>query len=147
MYKFSKMIDMERDALLELLIFSLDNEISEEEQLKLTHALEEDKWLQTQREKLLAMRAFLSEEYRATDRVFDLSGPILEAVEREKQMKFLHGFSSLYPVVAAACIVLFIAVFLHFTFSSDGLSVDTLVGLEDIEIEDAYTYLNFQEAD
>ena len=135
---------MDRDALLELLIYSMDNPISEIDQAKLDRALETDHWLIIQQQNLLKLRAHLENKNQEGNIAIDYSDKILSSIEKERFIIQPGWLGRLYPRVAVACVLIVLFSMLHLTFSSDKITVDALVGLEDIAPEDAYTYLNFQ---
>ena len=138
---------MNREALLELLIYSLDNSISKDEKARLDHALKTDKWLALQQQELLKLRNYLENNYKEEVPTVDYSDKILAQIKEEQLNKYSGWLVSIYPKVAVACGIFILFSLLHLTFSTDNLTVDTLVGLEDIAPEDAYTYINFQQLD
>ena len=129
---------MDKEALLDLLILSLDNELPAAQQEQLERALKEHKWLRQERDKLIEIRDVLGNMRAApNDRFTDSVMAHIDAGSSGSESIIIR----LFPKVAAACAVFLLALVLNI-YSSDGsLSYDSIIGLNDLSPDEAYSYI------
>jgi hypothetical protein len=123
----------------ELLLRSLEEELSQADQGKLAAALEQSAELRRERKALLRLRAQLR----------DLSAPPDPAFADRLQLRLersatpvIHLQRYAYSILAA-CLVLLLGVCLSLYGMEGGLSTEILVGIQDLSPEDAYTLINY----
>lgn len=129
------------EKILSLLIFSLDNELSAEEQHQLDQALAEDTELRTEQDRLLMIREALSAHTVSADVAF--ADEVMQSLETANETGIEARILQLFPQVAAACIVLVLIAMLGIYFSEGNLSTEAIVGVQDLAPEDAYSYLEY----
>jgi hypothetical protein len=126
---------------LDLLIYSMDNSLTPEEQKTLDEALSLSKALRKEQEQLLAMRNLLSQNTPPASPIFVEN--VIAKLARPQQPKLTTIIVDLYPQIAAAC-VLFIAVALSAIYVSEGsLTYDALVGVNELNFGDANTLIDY----
>ena len=126
---------------LDLLIYSMDNPLTPEEQKTLDEALSLSKALKKEQEQLLAMRNLLSQNTPPASPIFVEN--VIAKLARPQQPKLTTIIVDLYPQIAAAC-VLFIAVALSAIYVSEGsLTYDALVGVNELSFGDANTLIDY----
>lgn len=123
-----------------LLIRSLDQKLAPDEAARLRRALdessalraEEQRWHQMRR-KIAALRVDRDPAFaeRVTNRLFDLGKRTLS-----------RTMAAIFPKVAAACVLLFLLSLAAIYFSTGALSVDAIIGIEELTPEDANIYLS-----
>lgn len=128
----------------ELLAYSLDNILDDAQQARLDEALSKSEALQELRDELMAMRNLLKGHQldARPDFVENIMAqlPQQEAVIREIALG--SRVLKLFPRVAAACVLLMGLAYFGLG-SNEGLWVsDTLIGMQELSPEDAYTYVN-----
>jgi hypothetical protein len=126
---------------LDLLIYSMDNSLTPEEQKTLDEALSLSEALKKEQEQLLAMRNLLSQNTPPASPIFVEN--VIAKLARPQQPKLTTIIVDLYPQIAAAC-VLFIAVALSAIYVSEGsLTYDALVGVNELNFGDANTLIDY----
>lgn len=131
-----------KDKALDLLIYSLDNELTVTEQAVLAQYLEDSEELRTEKEKLLIMRTALS-ELKIRDKSI-LADNILQSIYTEtKEPEFQRIIMQLFPKVAAACILITAATLFATYIYLGSLSPEALVGIENLSPEDAYSLMSY----
>lgn len=127
------------------LIFSLDNDLSPEEQNLLDKALAESTALQAEKTKLLEMRALIENlEIPANPNFTDKVMAGLESSSNRKGKNMEASILHLFPRVAAACILFIAVAFSVIYFSETDLPMDSLVGIDDVMPEEAtYVLLDY----
>lgn len=128
----------------DLLIFSLDNELSDSDKNRLEKALKTDSSLRKERAELLKMRSMFTNFSISENDNF--SSEILRKIEirdSQNERDFSTKFITLFPKVAAACVVFLLMTFSVVYFSDSNFASDELVGVEEFSMEDAYSYLEF----
>lgn len=127
---------------LDLLIKSLDNELSPEEQRALNEALAESEALRREREQLLAMRAAMADLRLEPDAGFPER--VLEQIRVNKHAG-IAIIADLFPRVAAACIVILFAFLLSVYLSDGSLTTDALLGTQELTVDEAYSLVSDEE--
>jgi len=139
---------MDRSALIDLMIYSLDHELSDQEKAVLKKALKEHQWLREERAQLLAMRQQLR-GMKAQFGVFpSFTASVLGQIDQPNIEK--GGPTILakwFPKIAAACLLIVTVSLVNLYLSSEVFSVDAIIGLEDLDPDEAFTYLNSQSTD
>lgn len=128
----------------DLLIYSLDNELTSLEKVRLEKALSEQPELQKEKANLLRMRGLVSSFSISENAHF--SDQVLQKIETQKSRineGFEVQFIKLFPKVAAACVVFLLATFSVVYYSDTELVSDEIVGIEEVNLEDAYAYLEY----
>ena len=128
------------EKILSLLIYSLDNELSADEQRQLDQALTASAELCAEQERLLAIRQALASHTIPADNTF--ANAVMQQLE-EKETGVEARILQLFPKVAAACVVLVLIATLGIYFSEGSLSTEAIVGVQDLAPEDAYSYLEY----
>lgn len=128
-----------KQELLELLAKSLDEQLTAGEVTQLEEALADYAWLREERVKLLQMRELLGQWTVSVNPGF--TDGVMKAIETEKEMTSSSLFVRLFPKVAVACLI-FLAVELTVIYITEGsLSTDAIIGLEDLSVEDDFTFV------
>lgn len=127
----------------DLLIFSLDNDLSTGDKNRLDKALRDNPELKLERDKLLKMRELLSGFSISENKDFSQNVMLeLEQIKGKKHPNFSVKFIQLFPKVAAACIVLLMVAFSLVHFSDSNLTPEKVAGVEIVNLEDALAYLD-----
>lgn len=135
---------MNRDELKLLLLKSLDNQLTTQEQILLNQALEEHNWLQEELESYLLIRNQMANFSIEVDENFHKS--ILEKVSnRAKTLDQRTVIVRLFPKVVAACILVALAFTANLYFTQGSFDLDSFVGLDNVTPEEAYSYLLYYE--
>ena len=123
-----------------LLIYSLDNELTEREQEQLNIALENSAELQEKRNKFMKMRKFVT-DFEVSENA-NFSKKVLQKIRfiQKKKESFGANIVAMFPNVAAACIAILIVSLLAIQWTDINLSSEALVGVEDLNVEDAIAY-------
>jgi len=121
---------------LDLLIKSLDNELSPQEQQMLEQALSESEALRRERDQLLAMRSALGELPPVHDPAF--SERVMQRLH-EKSITSTALIAAMFPRVAAACILVLFAFLLSIYVSEGSLTSDALLGTQELTVDEAYS--------
>lgn len=124
---------MELNNIKNLLLRSITEELSTEEQQQLNTALAESEDLREERDQLIYTRDLVIQAVPTADPAF--SQRVLQRLDKGRKEVAL--VVQLFPRVAAACaaVVLILSIFLYFEAGS--LSTDALVGLQDLSIDEA----------
>lgn len=128
--------------ILELLALSLDQELTKEEQQKLDEAFAKYPELEKEKAELLEMRSLLVKQEIVPNTSF-----VNSVLEKTRQTKLVtqKGFNtimtSLFPRVAAACVIVLLVSLLSVYFQEGGLSTEMLLGLTEISPDEAYNIL------
>ncbi len=129
---------MDKEALLELLIFSLDNELPAQQKLQLEKALQEQPWLRKEKQVLLQLRAGLARVSAPPSESF--TDAVMADLGKSEELR--HSIIvRLFPKVAAACAVFLLAFILNVYFSDGSISMDSVIGVADLSPEEAYSLL------
>lgn len=124
----------------DLLIRSLDQKLDPSETARLRRALDESSVLRTEQQRLRRMRRKIAAlrldrdptfAERVTNRLLDLGKRTLS-----------RTMAAIFPKVAAACLLLFLLSLAAIYFSTGALSVDAIIGIEELTPEDANIYLS-----
>lgn len=124
-----------RDTQKELLLLSLDGELTHEQQAQLNAALSADAALRAEQAQLLQMRTLVAGLRVRRDKEFP--GRVLERLGKEKKRSFLSDLVSLSPRVAAACILFMLATLFSIYLREGQLTPDVIIGVEHLTPEDA----------
>jgi hypothetical protein len=131
-----------KEKLMELLIHSLDNELTLDEHQALDLAFAKSKEFRAERDRLLKLRSLLNQQRTIASNEFvnavlgKTTTPVINPVQ---------GFNTtmvrLFPRVAAACVIIMLASLFTVYLAEGELSSDTIVGLSDISPDEAYNIL------
>ncbi len=124
------------NTLKDLLIFSLDNELTLAQQAHLEKALAESETLRQEKEQLLQMRTLV-----AGLRVHrDMSFPerVMNRLHKKEKRGFFADLVALSPRVAAASVIFIITMTLGIYLREGSLSPDVIIGIEELTPEDAF---------
>ncbi len=129
---------------LELLLYSFDGKLNQEEQQQLDKALSASPGLRAERDKLLKMRKLIgglkiSEDPSFSDKVLQR----LKNSPAKTQAAFSATVVSLFPRVAAACIVILLLALSIVYLSEGSYSTDALIGVDSFSLEDAYSLIDY----
>lgn len=124
---------MELKDMKNLLLRSITEPLSEEEQKQLDAALAKSPALQKEQEQLKYARNLVQDAVPPADPFF--SKKVLQRLDKGRKEVAL--VVRLFPRVAAACVLVIFALSLFLYFEAGSLSTDVLVGLEDLSIEEA----------
>lgn len=124
---------MELKDMKNLLLRSITEPLSEEEQKQLDAALAQSPALQKEQEQLKYTRNLVQDAAPPADPGF--SKKVLQRLDKGRKEVAL--VVRLFPRVAAACVLVIFALSLFLYFEAGSLSTDVLVGLEDLSIEEA----------
>ena len=134
-----------KQDLYDLLLRSLDQELSTKETNLLEKALAKSPELRKEKEQLLATRNLFANWTVAKDPSF--SSAVMNRIGEIKQ-KLPNSFSPsvirLFPSVAAACIIFIMIMLLNIYLTDGSLSSEAMLGLENLYPEEAeFTDLDF----
>lgn len=129
------------EKIIQLLLHSLDHELTEAEQLELGAALEASAELRAEQKALLEMRAALTNFSVEADPAF--VDDLMQQLPSEKTVYISGSIRKLFPKVAAACVLVLLLSVLSIYFTEGNLSVEAIVGIQDLSPEDAYSYLDY----
>lgn len=124
---------METNNIKHLLLRSITESLSSEEQERLEAALAQSEALRQEQKQLMTTRDMVRQAIPAADPGF--SQRVLQRLDKGRKEVTL--VVRLFPRVAAACIAVLIALGLFLYFEAGSLSTDALVGLEDLSLEEA----------
>jgi hypothetical protein len=120
-----------------LLLRSFDGDLSVEEQAQLDQALHNNAALRKEQQELYALRDQLS-ALQATP-----PDGIYEGVMKQVSYTSLEvNLAFLFPRVAAACILILLVSLSSIYFSEGSLTVEAIIGINDLSPEEAYSYLS-----
>lgn len=121
---------------LDLLLKSLDEELTPEERASLDRALAASEALRHERDQLLAMRTALGQLQPLPDASF--AGRVMDRIQAQ-ETTMTAIILQLYPRVAAASVVVILVVLLAVFFTEGSLTPDTLIGVDKLTVDDAYS--------
>ncbi len=128
-------MDREYNHILDLLLRSLDTELSRTETERLEQALQESEVLREEKNRLLAMREQLGAWSASDDPSF--ADRVMVKLGKKAEEDLSAVIIRLFPRVAAAC-VLILAVALGTIYVTEGsLMLDTIIGVNEVVLEDA----------
>lgn len=122
---------------LQLLIHSLDNELTPQEAQQLEQALSNSEALRQEKERLLEMRELIGTVKMEPDHTF--VNKVMMRIEQAKDPVFSTVIINLFPKVAAACVLLFIVTLAGIYMTEGTLSTDAIIGIQDMTMEEALT--------
>ena len=128
-----KINGMEPNNIKKLLLRSITEPLSKDEQERLNTALARSEDLRTEQEQLMLTRELIQQAVPAADPGFSLR--VLQRLDKGRKEVAL--VVQLFPRVAAACVAVVFALSLFLYFEAGSLSADALVGLEDLSVEEA----------
>ncbi len=132
---------MKKD-MLELLIQSLDFPLSAHEQQQLETALQQSTALRAEQARLIKLRTALRDSQPEASPVF--VDNLIAKLAKPKQPTLTAVMLSMYPQIAAACLI-FMAVALSVIYASEGsLHLDAVVGLGDLSVSEAQTLVDVE---
>lgn len=132
---------MKKD-MLELLIQSLDVPLSAHEQQQLETALQQSAALRAEQARLIKLRTTLRDSQPEASPVF--VDNLIAKLAKPKQPTLTAVMLSMYPQIAAACLI-FMAVALSVIYASEGsLHLDAVVGLGDLSVSEAQTLVDVE---
>jgi len=126
----------------DLLIRSFDEELSTTDAARLEQALTQSSTLRTEFRKMENMRKSISTLRVKKDPGF--ADDVLARLKEEGKKTLNTVIASIFPKVAAACLVVFLLSLLAIYFSSGTLSVDAIIGVDELTPEDASIYLGYR---
>ena len=127
--------------MLNLLIRSLDDQLSDAEETQLEAALENSSDLRAEKQQLLELRVQMARLKVEADEAF--TEEVMQALQKQKSNSFESVILNLFPKVAAACLVLLLASVLIIYFTEGNLSAEAIIGIQNLTPEDAYSYLEY----
>ncbi len=125
-----------------LLIRSLEEPLSMEESNRLKNALQKSPELRKEQEELQALRQLLASfSVAKSDAFVDKTMQIIQQKRINGDEKINQFLIAIFPKAAAACVLLLATFMLYILFSEGSLDTETLVGLNDLTPEEAYSFL------
>ena len=131
---------MDKEALKILLVRSLDEALTDREKALLEEALREHEWLREEQKLLLAIRAQLA-TFQAPLNTNFTQDVLFQLESAKEQIESKTTIVYLFPKVAAACVIIMLAFFINLYLSQGYIDWDSLVGIQDVSPEEAYSYL------
>lgn len=128
------MIPMQ-DVQKQILLRSLDQELTSEEQAQLEAALLESAALRQEKAELLQMRELVAGLRMRRDSDFPVR--VMTRLRKERKGSFLADLVSLSPKVAAACILFMLATLFSIYLREGRLTPEVIIGVEHLTPEDA----------
>lgn len=122
-----------QEALLDLLLRSLDETLPQAEQAQLDQALREKEWLRTEQQQLLQLRQGLRGLKGQPQ-----AGFVDQLLHQLPARVRLFSLQRLWPVAIAASLVAAVATAGWIYTSSGGFDKAAIIGLDELEIEDVY---------
>lgn len=122
-----------QEALLDLLLRSLDEVLSPAEQAQLDTALQEEEWLRNEQQQLLLLRRGLR-ELRGQARAGFVDQLMQQLPTRVRQFTLQR----LWPVAMAASLVAAVATAGWIYTSAGSFDKAAIIGLDELEFEDVY---------
>jgi anti-sigma factor RsiW len=128
---------MKNINLSELLIRSLDDALPPAEQTALDAGLAASPALREEHRQLLAMRKALGQIKAAPAPNF--TDQVMRRLPIRQGLSFTSAIIRLYPQAAAACVAVLIIGLLSIYLSEGNLSVEALVGIQELSVDEAYS--------
>lgn len=125
-----------------LLHRSFEEDLSKEEAAQLTAVLAEFPELQQEQADLIATRNLFAAFSIAKDESFVVN--VMEAIEEKEivaKRQIGHYLSKIFPIAVAACLLIFMSFVAHIYISEGNLDSETLVGINELSPDEAYSYL------
>lgn len=125
-----------------LLHRSFEDDLSKEETTRLTNALKESAELRKEQTALIATRNLFTSFSVTKDEAFVAA--IMNTIEQENivaKRQIGHYLSQIFPIAIAACLLIFTSFMVSIYISEGNLDSETLVGINDLSPDEAYTYL------
>lgn len=135
---------METDKLLDLLIKSLDSDLSDEDQKKLEKALADLEILREEKKRLLRMRKLLVDQDLQFSENF--SQRVMSRINQEKRSRivefnFIRDLNRIFLRVAISGVAAIIILLLSIYLTAGSFSLDSLSGTETYSEENIISYL------
>jgi hypothetical protein len=130
---------MEPNDIKNLLLRSITEPLSTDEQEQLNTALKRSEDLRREQEQLKYTRALVQQAIPAADPGF--SKRVLQRLDKGR--KDVALVVQLFPRVAAACVAVIFALSLFLYFEAGSLSTEALVGLQDLSVEEAVALIEY----
>lgn len=127
---------------LNLLIYSLDNELSTEENIRLEKALASSEELRAEKERLLKMRVLMADLQQEPNPRFVSS--VMEKIREAAEPVFTKVIIQMFPKVAAACVILVLAFFISIYVTEGTLSKDAIIGVQELSVDEALTLTEYK---
>lgn len=139
---------MGTDKLLDLLIRSLDHDLSEEDQVKLENALADSKDLRKEKEQLIRMRKLMATQSLQFDDSF--TQRVMSRVNQEKKRRiiefdFMKDLNRVFMRVAISGVAAIVILLLTIYLTAGSFSLDSLSGTESYSEENIISYLLYEE--
>jgi len=139
---------MGTDKLLDLLIRSLDHDLSEEDQVKLENALADSKDLRKEKEQLIRMRKLIATQNLQFDHSF--TQRVMSRINQEKKRRiiefdFMKDLNRVFTRVAISGVAAIVILLLTIYLTAGSFSLDTLSGTESYSEENIISYLLYEE--
>ena len=128
----------DKNYIKELLYRSLDTSISRKEEQNLAEGLIRFPELETERNQLLRMREAL-----AAMKVSTTPTDFSESVLAKRQPPQVIPLQRWAPQIAAACVLVLLSCVLSIYFGEGSLDMTSVLGVEELSPEEAYTLLNY----
>ena len=119
----------------QLLIRSLDETLTPQEQQRLDDALSASTKLRQEKAQLLQMRNLVAALRVKRDTNF--AERVMARISRKEDASLLNGIVSLFPKLAAACLLVFMLSLLGIYTYQGSLSGEVIIGVENLLPEDA----------
>lgn len=131
---------MTKEKILELFIYSLDNGITEEENLLLETAMN-DPWLSQEFQLVLQIRSGLKQLSPKPDPNFVRN--VLDHIGKNQKQQEIFQLAHFLPIAAAASFALLLVLFVWIYFSQGNLYWDSFIGVNYISPDDAELYIQY----
>lgn len=125
----------------DLLYESMNRDLNPDEQDRLDQALANDPALQAERNALLKLHVAMKDQKQSIP--ISVADDVIASLEIDSKPLRI-GLNQWFPRVAAACLLIILAMILQVYVQNGSLSTDSLMGIQDLEIYDAYS-LTFEE--
>ena len=125
----------------ELLLRSMNEELSAEEATELNEALTTSEALRLEKAKLLQMQTLLELNLAEEDASF--VDRVMDKLQTQKQLDVGGTILQLFPKVAAACLLVFAVTLISIYLMEGSLSMESIIGLQDLSVEDTITLVDY----
>ena len=122
---------------IDLLLKSLDETLSPQEEEQLNALFEQSEELRVEREKFLRLRMLVKEAKPNSDAAF--ADRLMDRLQHLPVKTVEATILRLFPKVAAACVLILLVSMLGIYFTEGSLSSEVIIGLQDLSPEDAYS--------